>query len=74
MAAYSTRDQFLHPTTSTSITVQSKYAKPAYSVHRTLRRLERWRSVSSLVVVLVIRAESTDSAFSNDSGERSLPW
>lgn len=53
--------------------VHSRYAKPAYRVQRTFRRLERRRSPSSLALVLDILVERFDRIFSNEAGELLSP-
>ena len=73
-SVYSIRPHFLQPTTSVRMIVHSRYAKPAYNDQRTFRRLERWRSPSSLLLVLDILAERFDRIFSNEAGELSSPF
>lgn len=72
-AAYSFGPHFFQPTTSVRMIVHSRYAKPAYRVQRTFRRLERRRSPSSLALVLDILVERFDRIFSNEAGELLSP-
>lgn len=72
-AVYSVGPHFLQPTTSIRMIVHSRYAKPAYRVQRTFKRLERCRRPSSLLLVLDILVERFDRIFSNEAGELSSP-
>jgi hypothetical protein len=63
----STMPQLLHPVTSVSINAARIYAKPAYSVHMTLARLDSWRCLSLTFAARPILPVSVFSVFSNEA-------